>query len=209
MRDFELTQLLTSFIWTDLSIPPDGAEPGGGAAVPGLLEVTLPVAPVDARRNHGVPEPEEECNLEDSCIVDFTRPRVHFMQPKVHFTQLRVYLTQPRVLFTQPEGGLIVLAQMLLPVRLIFGRFPHFKMHNAFCKLLSFYSACSFCMVRLILSLGQMRKGCKMSEGMSGGKMSGAKMSKGMMTNRFRFNRPGELSDGINMPMEINLTKRH
>ena len=44
---------------TDLSVPPDGAEPGGGPAVPGLLEVALPVAPVDARRDHRVPEPEK------------------------------------------------------------------------------------------------------------------------------------------------------
>ena len=35
--------------------------------------------------------------------------------------------------------------------------------------------------------------------------MSGAKMSKGM-TERFRFNSPGELSDGINLTEGINLT---
>ena len=37
-----------------------------------------------------------------------------------------------------------------------------------------------------------------MSEGMSSGKLSGAKMSK-EMTEYFRINRLGELSDGINL----------
>ena len=42
---------------TDLRVPPDGAQPRCGAAVAVALEVALPVAPVDARRDHGVAEP--------------------------------------------------------------------------------------------------------------------------------------------------------
>ena len=38
---------------TALGIPPKGAEPGGGSAVPGLLEVALCACPVDAKRDHG------------------------------------------------------------------------------------------------------------------------------------------------------------
>ena len=51
-------------------------------------------------------------------------------------------------------------------------------------------------------------EGPKMSEGISGGKMSGAKMSEGM-TKCFRFNSPCKLTDGINLTDRINLTDNY
>ena len=79
-----------------------------------------------------------------------------------------------------PEGGFIVVGQILPPVRLILGGLLISKCIMHFANCCRFNSARSFRLVRLILWLGQMRKGPKMSEGMSRGQMSEAKMSEGL-----------------------------
>ena len=48
---------------TDLRVPPDGTEASGGASVARLLELALPVATVDARRDHRVTEPGKRSRI--------------------------------------------------------------------------------------------------------------------------------------------------